>query len=105
LLAPQRGLFANVKKSKQKTILICSRKSFCPNLKRILPELSNSASPPAELGVYLRLIKLVKFVRHCNLPAEIEQAGYGHHSLPLLRRIAKALYAEVFVALVAKRAA
>jgi len=35
----------------------------------------------------------------------IEQAGYGCHSLPLLRRIAEALDAEVFVALVAKRAA
>lgn len=35
----------------------------------------------------------------------IEQAGYGRHSLPLLRRIAEALDAEVFVALVARRAA
>ena len=42
---------------------------------------------------------------HCNLSASIEQAGYGRHSLPLLRRIAEALDAEVFVALVARGAA
>jgi transcriptional regulator with XRE-family HTH domain len=35
----------------------------------------------------------------------IEQAGYRRHSLPLLRRIADALDAEVLVALVPRRAA
>jgi DNA-binding XRE family transcriptional regulator len=35
----------------------------------------------------------------------IEQAGYKRHSLPLLRRIADVLDAEVVVALIPKRAA
>jgi transcriptional regulator with XRE-family HTH domain len=35
----------------------------------------------------------------------IEQAGYTRHSLPLLRRIAEALDADVLVALVPRRAA
>ena len=35
----------------------------------------------------------------------IEQAGYKRHSLPLLRRIADVLGAEVVVALVPKKAA
>ncbi len=35
----------------------------------------------------------------------IEQVGYTSHSLPLLRRIAAALDAEVLVALVPRRAA
>lgn len=35
----------------------------------------------------------------------IEQAGYTRHSLPLLRRIAEALDADVWVALVPRKAA
>ncbi|MBI4489778.1 MAG: helix-turn-helix transcriptional regulator [Deltaproteobacteria bacterium] len=35
----------------------------------------------------------------------IEQAGYARHSLPLLRRIAAALDADVLVALVPRKAA
>jgi transcriptional regulator with XRE-family HTH domain len=35
----------------------------------------------------------------------VEQAGYTSHSLPLLRRIAVALDAEVLVALVPRKAA
>lgn len=35
----------------------------------------------------------------------IEQAGYTRHSLPLLRRIAAALDADVVIAIVPKRAA
>ena len=44
---------------------------------------------------------------HCSQQAisAIEQAGYTRHSLPLLRRIAAALDADVLVALVPRKAA
>ena len=35
----------------------------------------------------------------------IEQAGYKRHSLPLLRRVAQVLYADVVVALIPRQAA
>jgi hypothetical protein len=56
LLAPQRGLIANGKTNNGFASILsefAGARSFLSNSNCILPEMSNSGSPPAEPGVYL----------------------------------------------------